>query len=104
MKIIKEGKIPEPINPYKIICKNCHTEFEYENNDIKEKTNKYIEHNISLAVYDDYIRAKVRYVECPLCKENYEIDREIISIDTLSFSQMFQGKTKDFEELIGWND
>lgn len=105
MKIIKEGKIPEPINPYKIICSNCHTEFEYEKDDVKEKLNKYIKDSgISLAVYEDYIKEKVKYVECPLCKEQYNIDREIISINTLTFNQMFSGQQDTFEKQIGWND
>ena len=69
MKIIKKGKIPKPINPYKIVCENCHTEFEYEEDDIKDKLE---------SIDRDYRNRKekvkyVKYLECPLCKEQYNI-------------------------------
>ena len=110
MKIIKKGKKPKPINSYKIVCKNCHTEFEYGKDDIKEKLNKYIEYiSIPKTIYEDYymedyIKEKVKYVECPLCKEQDNIDKETISTDTLTFSQMISGRRDAFEKQIGWDD
>lgn len=48
MKILKNGKLPEPKNPYKIICDKCKTEFEYELLDIKTRIVKEIECNFTI--------------------------------------------------------
>ena len=53
--------------------------------------------------FDD-ITAELCLVECPLCKEQYNIDKETISTDTLTFSQMINGRRDAFEKQIGWDD
>lgn len=53
MKIIKEGKIPEP-RPYQGTCKNCGTEVEFEAN----------EAHTTITNTDDELQL---FVTCPLC-------------------------------------
>ena len=54
MKILKEGKIPEP-RPYRGTCKNCSTEVEFENNEAH-----------TTGAIDDRGDLEL-FVSCPLC-------------------------------------
>ena len=52
MKILKEGKIPEP-RPYRGTCKNCSTEVEFEGNEAN-----------TVNIVDEEI---ILCVTCPIC-------------------------------------
>ena len=106
MRILKRGKIPEPLNPYKVTCPNCNTEFEYEDKDMKQKIEKHIESFMTLGgVWDEYIKTQYYCVHCPLCNYEYKISNtEVVSKDILSFDDIFKAKQKEFEAKIGWND
>lgn len=78
MKVIKEGKIPEPKIPkyglfYRGKCEKCGCEFEAQENEFYEDTINSYEPTCSLAIAGYRIKETNLYINCPTCKKKIKI-------------------------------